>query len=558
MTLRVRKLDLSFALCAFAVSFGITLTAVIVVRHRDAGEPPKQPSGPVAVRVGTAGYLPPAALDRQWIAYSDNSTCADRAGGDGVSAVRLSSSQIAWFFSDSFLGPAGPKIGFSDQSGFVHNLLVVQTTRGNQSTLVTITGGNACTNRGQPRHALSVVSPADAGGKQDQRYWAGDGLRLGSRVLRFYTRYRANAIVPVGSVIASFTVRQLVREGHGPAFGAVIRPRTTKVPTYIPTGGGTPIVWGAAILRQGGTIYIYGWQSSGVGVALNCYLARVAAGRLTNVSAWQFYAGNDRWAAGEGGVQPITPAMGVSIDTGFSVIRAAGEYWLIEQAGGPGSPNIDAYPGRTPWGPFKTAAATVLYRAPGIGLTAADHYQIMYEARAEPALSTKRTLLISYNVNSEAVTAGCVPLSAYTNAVIQPRFIAVPRAEFGAAAGKARPAATANGPPAYPHVIGRQGLKWYDSWKYRGGCPPLRAVSDISVTHTKDQVHLHWPSTGPGVRYRIYLRAPGRKYILSRTADTPSVTFSDLTRGSNYQVLIVPENFRNWTGPGATIAISGL
>ena len=55
----------------------------------------------------------------------------------------------------------------------------------------------------------------------------------------------------------------------------------------------------------------------------------------------------------------------------------------------------------------------------------------MYEARAEPALSTADTLVISYNVNSEAVTTGCVPMSAFTNTVILPRFIAVPLAAFG-------------------------------------------------------------------------------------------------------------------------------
>ena len=72
----------------------------------------------------------------------------------------------------------------------------------------------------------------------------------------------------------------------------------------------------------------------------------------------------------------------------------------------------------------------LLYRNPAIGLDAAHDYRIMYEARAEPALSTRGSLVISYNVNSEAVTTGCVPMSAYTNTVTQPRFITVPLAAF--------------------------------------------------------------------------------------------------------------------------------
>ena len=80
---------------------------------------------PVTIRTqgaaGTGEGPNPAALNAEWTAYSDHSSCADWAGGDGVSAVSLNSSQIAWFFSDTYLGPAGPTIGFSRHSGFLHN-----------------------------------------------------------------------------------------------------------------------------------------------------------------------------------------------------------------------------------------------------------------------------------------------------------------------------------------------------------------------------------------------------------------------------------------------------
>lgn len=556
MTLRIRKVDASLALCAFAVSFGVTLaTVMIVTGHRSVTHKLDPRPGPVLVQTGAARYLTPAALDRQWITYSDQSTCADRAGGDGVSAVRLSSSQIAWFFSDSSLGPAGPRIGLSRQSGFVHNLVVMQTTHSGRSKLVTITGGDGCPGPGQPGHARSIVRPRNAGGQEDQRYWAGDGLRIAARVVRFYTRYLPGALSPVGTVIASFDVRQLASDGRGPAFGAVIRPSVTRLPTYVPPGGGTLIVWGAATLRHGSTIYIYGWQNPGPGVALNCYLARVPASRLTDMRAWRFYAGrvagSSRWASSQQNALPI-PA-GLSIDTGFSVIEASGRYWLIEQAGGLGSPDIAAYPARTPWGPFDPFAGKLLYRAPGTGLTGADAYQIAYEARAEPALSTKRTLMISYNVNSLAVTAGCLPLSDFTNAAIQPRFFAVPRSAFGASAG---PVMAADGPAGYRPTTVQRDPTWFDSWNYRGGCPPLHSVRHISVTRTSNRIKLHWQSLGPGVRYQIYLRGPGGGYILVRTTTAASVTLSNLTPGSRYRVLIVPENSRQRSGHGAAVNVT--
>ncbi|MGN6795135.1 MAG: hypothetical protein ACTHJW_22340 [Streptosporangiaceae bacterium] len=477
MALRLRKPDVAIALSVFAVMFAVTVAAIILVRRQLLDESAMSAPPHVQMRTPTHRILAPAALDRQWVAYSDRSTCADRSGGDGVSATRLSSSQVAWFFSDSSLGPAGPRIGFSHQSGFVHNLVVVQTTRGRHSRLVTVTGGHACAGPGEPGHAISVVSVANSGGATHQRYWAGDGLRIGPHVLRFYTRFEAGRVpfVPVGTVIADFPVSRLADEGRGPAFGAVIQPRITKVPAYRPYGSRTPIVWGAALLQHHGMVYIYGWRSPYAASTLrDGYLARVDRSRLSDISAWQFFAGGGRWSASQAGARPIDVGTSLNMDTGFSVISASGRYWLIQHAGGLGSPRIEAYPGPRPWGPFDTAAAVLLYRAPGIGLSEKDRFQIMYEAKAEPALSTKHTLVISYNVNSLAVTAECVPLTSFTNTVIQPRFIAVPRAVFGGAnSGRARRAILAvaprNDPPAargHEHEP-----RWFDSWKYPGGCP---------------------------------------------------------------------------------------
>jgi hypothetical protein len=553
MALRVGKRQLLLALCVFAASFGVTLAAVVVVRHQATA----RPLAPVAIRGAATGALAPAQLDRQWVVYSDQSTCADRAAGDGVSAVRLNRSQIAWFFSDSSLGPAGPRIGLSEQSGFVHNLVVMQTTDDSRSTLVTITGGDACAGPGQLSRARSVVSPADAGGVVGQRYWAGDGLRTGSRVLHFYSRFLPGALVPVGTVIASFAVRQLAREGRGPQFGAAITPAITTVPAYVPPDGGTPIAWGAALLRRGATVYVYGWQSPVPRQpARRWYLARVAVSRLTDVATWRFYAGPGRWVAGQRRARPIKAGAGVAIETGFSVLRAGGRYWLIEQAGGVGGQDIDAYPGRTPWGPFDGTAGLVLYRAAGIGLTGADDYQVMYGAQAEPALSSKRMLLISYNVNSLAVTAGCEPLSAFTNSVIQPRFIAVPRAVFGDFVRTARSAAVATGPAPDPPAIGRRVPRWYDSWKYRGGCPPLRAVTHLAVTRANGRIQVHWAAAGPGVRYLAYLRSGGRPYALLAVTRAASVTLPRLAPGRRYQVRIVPENVERRAGPGVTALVT--
>jgi hypothetical protein len=516
---------------------------------------------PVLIRGSTADAEPdPAALDAEWVAYSDHSSCADWAGGDGVSAIRLNSSQLAWFFSDTSIGPAGPTTGFSHLSGFVHNSLVVQTTTGPGSTFVTMTGGGACTGPGGPGNAAPVVGPPPArpGGPSD-RYWEEDGVSIGGTVVKFYNHYRAGIepYVPLGTVIATFGVSQLSSAGRGPQYGAVARPHLIPLPSYTPRSGGSPILWGAALLREGNTFYIYGTQSPNVSLPDNrLYLARVPVSALTAFSAWRFYTGAGRWSAGQRQARPVQPpGSGLAVSSGFSVIRAAGRYWLIQIGPALGTTDIDAYPARAPWGPFDVAAGRVLYRDPAIGLDAAQEYRIMYEARAEPALSTPTTLVISYNVNSEAVTTGCVPMSTFTNTVILPRFIAVPLAVFGAGAG-ARADSAASGPPPYPPIVQRDPSQWFDAWNYPGDCPPVPAVVSVHAAPASGRVTLSWPYAGLNIHYRVYLRGPGESgdaLVASPHADRATVT--GLQPGT-YRATVVPLNFYAYTGPAAKVTFT--
>jgi hypothetical protein len=80
MTHRLRKADLAIALFGFVVAFGVTLTAIIVVRYEASGHAAANPPSSVHVQAGKDGHLTPAVLDRQWVTYSNKSTCADRSG----------------------------------------------------------------------------------------------------------------------------------------------------------------------------------------------------------------------------------------------------------------------------------------------------------------------------------------------------------------------------------------------------------------------------------------------------------------------------------------------
>ncbi len=568
MESRARKVNVALAICAILAGFGITFGILHVVRGGDPGAAPDPSPGSTSAGPGASRGVSqeagagasPAALDAQWLDYSDHSTCADWAGGDGVSAIRLNSSQIAWFFSDTYLGPAGPRIGFSHLGGFLHNSVVMQTTAGRRTSLVTLTGGGACaspTGLGQPASVVQAP-PTDQG---LQRYWDADGIRVGATVVKFYNSYLLGPIpyVPEGTTIASFPVSGLAAAGRGPAYGEVIAPRLTPVPTYTPPGGGTPIIWGSALLTSGpagprGIVYVYGWQSPSVSSPVRLlYLARVSAARLADFAAWQFHSAG-QWVDSQSLAMPIEPvSQDLNVPSGFSVVQIAGRYWMI-QAPGAGDPDIYAYPAPAPWGPFDTGQGILLYRAPGIGLSVADDYRVMYEARAEPALSTSQTLVISYNVNSEAVTGACLSMSHFTNAMTQPRFIAVPRAAFTTSAGTAQNLVRA-GQPGYPQISQQDPSQWYNAWSFPGGCPPVPGVSRVTAHTGPGTARLTWASAGIGLRYRIYLATGAGSFVDVRSVSSPHVTFTGLTQGLTYQFQVVPLSIYSDAGPGAEITV---
>jgi hypothetical protein len=562
---RQRGLEIAGLVLGMAAAVGVAVGWLIPSLRQLSGPPPvNRPSVAVQDSPGSSGSPgspkapDPAALDAEWVANSDHSNCADWAGGDGVSAIRLNATQLAWFFSDTFIGPAGPITGFSHLSGFAHNAVVVQTGGRQASAFVTVTGGGACTGPGRPGNAAPVVGdPPGLPGIHD-RYWDEDGLRTGGTIVKFYNRYAAGTFpfVPLGTVIAVFDASQLSSAGRGSRYGATTQPAVVPLPSYTPPAGGAPILWGAAVLRLGDTVYVYGTQSPHVSDPLrHLYLARVPVTRLTVFSSWRFYAGAGTWATGQQSARPVPLGSGstsADVSSGFSVIGAGGRYWLI-QAGAAGMPDIDAYPAGAPWGPFDFTAGRRLYRDPSIGLDHAHDFRIMYEARAEPALSADNTLVISYNVNSEGVNTGCVSMARYTNTVTVPRFVTVPLAAFGPAA---QVRSVRSGPPDDPGIARRNPAQWFLSWSLRHGCPNLPAVTSVRASAGSGRVRLSWPDVGLGVRYLIYLHGPGQPGGRPvTTAYHDGATLTGLQPGS-YVARVVPANIRKYTGRGAEVTFT--
>ncbi len=105
-----------------------------------------------------------------------------------------------------------------------------------------------------------MVAAPPAPGAPGDRYWDEDGLETGGTVVKFYNRYLAGSFpfTPAGTVIATFGVSQLSAAGRGPQYGAVARPALIPLPSYTPPGAAAPVIWGAALLRAGNEVYVYG------------------------------------------------------------------------------------------------------------------------------------------------------------------------------------------------------------------------------------------------------------------------------------------------------------
>jgi hypothetical protein len=557
------------------IGLAVGLLVVGLVRPWSGGTPlaPSPTSGPGSgvVPKSAAGASGVAVnLNDEWARFSTLSNCSQWAGGDGMGAVRLSSTQVAWFFSDTYMGPATPTTGFRDASGLTHNSVVVQTTS-NSNRFVTVTGGNTC--RGFYSQPQSVIEgPRDAPGRPSNRYWAEGGIKVGSTVYQFYQRYTSGNVpyVAQGTVLAKYSVSALEAAGTGPQASETMTPSVTDLGHYTMPGQTveaskrSSLVWGAAVTQVGDTVYIYGtWTPTTAIPNRSLYLARVPASQIGDFSSWRFYAGPGKWAAGQGSAVALSRSVTFGISSGFSVIGSNGLYWLIEADPLSGSSDLDAIAAPDPWGPFNVANKVVLYSDPGIGLDAAHDYMLMYEARAEPAVSPDGTIVIGYNVNSTAVSTGCTPLSWFTDTVTLPRFVSVPLANLSLS--KDRPTSGVEaGTSTNSDVISKNPGQWFNQWVYPSSCPPIPALGSIAAQPADGGAQLRFPDLGLGFGYRVYVRQAGAaKYTLKKwvTWDLTSqlhpesVKLTGMSPGT-YQVEVVAVNANLRTGTGKTVTVT--
>src|SRR5262249_48349992 len=116
--------------------------------------------------------VPDTVMDARWQRAGNTAGPGQWNGADGTSSTVLPDGRVAWFFSDTFLGPVSPA-GSRTSSGFAHNSLVGQ--EGNR--MITVAGGTP------------VRPPPGVQGW----YWAGAGHIENGRLVEFYHRLTGSA-----------------------------------------------------------------------------------------------------------------------------------------------------------------------------------------------------------------------------------------------------------------------------------------------------------------------------------------------------------------------------
>ncbi len=367
--------------------------------------------------------VPDTALDSAWQRAGDSAGPGQWSGADGTASVRLPDGRVAWFFSDTYLGPVNPDGSRPPDAGFVHNSLVVQD--GDRLTTVA---------------ADTPVRPPPG---TPGWYWAAAGHVEGGRLVEFYHRQNGFGrfgddwdFTEQGVAVATFSLPGLRLES------------VRELPGGWPPPGRTPIMWGSAVFDQGPWTYVYGYRGHLDRPEHPKWLtvARAPRGHVADVARWRYDTGGG-WSADPAQAAELTP-----VDSGFGITRVGRSYALVTRrpSADLGDGAIIAYLSGSPTGPFRASDSALVYRAPE---TAAGQY--VYQARVHPQLAGHGRIVLSYNVNSTLVDADCVRQYLRQASVYRPRFVSVPLGAFrrGYAA-----------PPA-PRTAAPSG--WY------GSCPKL-------------------------------------------------------------------------------------
>lgn len=464
-------------------------------------------AGPVAVNGG---------LNAMFNGYADGAgfenMCAKWSGGDGTQSIALGAGKRAWFFSDSFMGDTRLRANGFDTSALRNAVVVQDGSSLSPSSLRTIAGGPVC-------HERDPIDPADPEGSFLARYtktpyrepsndapwyWGADAIVVGGNVVKFWWR----------NVVAG----QLWKETHSAITVQPVsdfdRADFTRIPDLLPAhkpgDGLVPILWGQSLLVEGDDVYVYGSAYLDSTKTRRLFLARTTKANLANFGTWEFRTASGGWSGSQSDAAPVSSTF-VAASTSFSVEKINDRYWLFQREPGLNGGDIYAHPASSRSG--FTDQAVKLYSAPEGGHRP-DDYLFHYDVRVHDGISSDSDdVVLSYNVNTTAVSIGCRSRNAYEGSIYRPRFITVPAERLLLSETETVVDNSSIGFPTPDPLGSGVDNQWFDSWAYsETHCPPL--VKSTTLAATRDpsgtgEVTLSWNNYGRDMHYWLYKRDLG-------------------------------------------------
>jgi hypothetical protein len=344
----------------------VLLTAPVAARvllDHDPGEP-----SPVTATVTTApdacGVEPSDAAGWQRLFSGQSGAWS---GADGATSVRLPDGRLLWLFGDTFVGGVGRDGVRADDTRIVRNSVIV--TEGTCVRPLPTTTDALRGRRGTwlwPSHAV-VTSAARRGGTSTVVVFAQRMRRTGDGTWDF---------ARVGTAAVTFSV---------PWHGTPVVRRTTDLPDH-------GVGWGASLVRDGATTWVYGSLAVPGEFGRALMLARAPTASVTDVRTWSYRTAGG-WSSSWRAAVPVRSAHD-GVSTVPSVARVGGLYVVVTKAHEFLDPQVVALSAPMPWGPwteqplFAAASSTrVLRYSPALVASSTGRRLVVVVSRTSTSLA---------------------------------------------------------------------------------------------------------------------------------------------------------------------------
>lgn len=288
-------------------------------------------SAPAASLARTCGAEPTDAAGWQRMWDSQSGTWA---GGDGASSTRLPDGRLVWLFGDTFVGGVDAAGRRAPGTRLVRNSVAV--TNGTCIDVLP-TAHDALPGRAGswlwPTHAVVTGS---TGSQTRVEVFAQRVSRTGTRPWDFHRS---------GTAVVSVTVAT-----HGAPVVSAVR----DLPS-------SEVLWGAAVLTEGATTWVYGTRTSSQPLVFgrDLLLAHAPTATVGDVRTWT-YRTSRGWSSRASSAAVVRPARD-GVSTVPSVARVGMSYVVVTKPDEFLGDDVDALASRHPWGPW---IEHQLFRAP--------------------------------------------------------------------------------------------------------------------------------------------------------------------------------------------------